>query len=120
MYKVYAVGVMQVDLSRADKFPSDRKSRLWFFFANFEDAEKCVLENQSDIFEYYYNIALIEEHYVHDPNDPAPPEIGVIAKQWWYEAQYPTDEKTGESLPLIISKIETPQIFRNIVNFWAG
>lgn len=119
MYKVYAVGVMQIDLSETQKYPNGHKTRLWYFFANFEDAEKCVLENQTDIFEYYYNVALIEEHYVHDPNDPAPPSIGVLAKQWWYKAEYVEDYE-GTLTNIVISKIDKPQVFKNIVNFWAG
>jgi hypothetical protein len=124
MNKVYAVGVMQVDLTDDPaKFPIRKAERLWFFYANFEDAEKCVLENQTDIFEYYYNIALIEEHYVHDPKDPASPDADIVcAKQWWYLATYKeedADELEVASNPTITA-IDQPKGFEHVVNFWAG
>lgn len=111
---------MQLDLSRNDKWPTDRSERLWFFYANFEDAERCVLENKGDIFEYYYNVALIEEHYVHDPNDRPPSNFnGLIARQWWYKVDY-IQKEDGSLSDMVISKIDAPRIFKNIINFWAG
>ena len=122
MYKVYVVGVMQLDLTETKRFPAERKTRLWHFFARFEDAEKCVLYNQNDIFESYYNIALIEEHYVYDPEDK--PDVDftswLSAKQWWYKADHRLDEEGRYIGKVAVTKIEPPQIFRNIVNFWAG
>jgi hypothetical protein len=31
------------------------------FFTTFSQAEKCVIENWGDIFEYYYDFAVVEE-----------------------------------------------------------
>jgi hypothetical protein len=124
MNKVYAVGVMQADLSdNSGNSPGQiiKASRLWFFFARFEDAEECVLQNQTDIFEYYYNVALIEEHYVYDPHDPE----GATQKwntptQWWYEAIYPVVNTGKDDVGPQIRKMENPKIFEHIYCFWAG
>jgi len=122
MNKVYTVGVMQVDLSDdPNKFPIRKAERLWFFYTRFEDAEKCVLENQTDIFEYYYNIALIEEHYVRDPADPPLPGTDILcAKQWWYLATYKEDDELDSGPNPTVTAIDQPVGFKNIVNFWAG
>ena len=114
MNKIYVVGVMTLksDFSNTIKSPK----RLWYFFVNFKDAEKCVLENQTNIFEYTYNLALIEEHYVYDPNDNSKPG-DIIAPQWWYQAIYPNN---GVDVNPEIRKIEQPECFKQICNFWAG
>lgn len=122
MNKVYVVGVMQVDLSN-ETFSAKKAERLWHLFARFEDAQKCVLENHTDIFEYYYNIALIEEHYVYDPDDPPPPLHDIMcAKQWWYRAEYTTDYESNSMNPMnpVVKEAEQPKCFHGIVNFWVG
>lgn len=108
--KIYAVGVMQVDLSTG----RITTKRLWYFFQSFQDAEKCVLENHSDIFEYYYNIALIEEHTLISPGDPE--AIVETYAQWWYQATY-YDHESGD---LRIEQIEAPVAFSQICCVWAG
>lgn len=114
MNKIYVVGVMEVDRNDPE-YSTKKSSRVWYFFVNFADAEKCVIENQCNIFEYSYNIALIEEHYVYDPQDPPKDlEDRVIAKQWWYEAIFTEPDNP------IVSKIEPPRQFENVFNFWAS
>lgn len=60
---------------------TERRDRTWGWYFNFDDAERVVLNNWSDIFEEnYYNIALIEKH-----------EEGVCAHTEdvaWYLADY--------------------------------
>jgi len=114
MNKVYAVGVMRIDLT--ETYPLGKSQRLWHFFAHFEDAEKCVLENWGDMFENYYNVALIEEHFVYDPQDIA--DSLVVGKQWWYQATYEEYERDADRI--YISKIEPPASLQGIINFWAG
>lgn len=110
---------MQLDLEETRWFPAGQRTRLWHFFANFEDAEACVLGNKGDIFESYYNVALIEEHYVIDPIDPPPPEFDwLVAKQWWYKVDYPESYDPAEQLfikPVVSKMDQAPQMLRNVV-----
>lgn len=101
---------------KGDVSSAIKSQRLWHFFAHFEDAEKCVLENHTNIFEYTYNLALIEEHYVYDPNDPSK-NYNFIAPQWWYQATYPNNSVNCDPE---IKKIDQPECFKQICNFWAG
>lgn len=73
------------------------------------------MENHSNIFEYTYNIALIEEHDVYNPSDPFT-EPYDMPKQWWYKAEY---KKRVDDGP-IISKIDQTECFRQMCNFWAA
>jgi hypothetical protein len=114
--KVYAVGVIHADLSENPRrFIKD--SRLWYLFADFQSAEKCVLENQSDIFEYYYNLALIEEIGV-IPSQKSKDKgtWGYIPPQWWYRIVY-NDDPDGAPT---IEKIPTPKCMENVACFWVG
>lgn len=118
---VYALGVLQVNQSADSSISSFiKEQRLWYIFKNFEDAEKCVLENQSDIFEGYYNMALIEEVYLHDYS-PAPSlssNDGVWTRnQWWYQADYLSEYPERDP---IITKIDKPKILENTTRFWVG
>ena len=115
MHKVYAVGVLKADLSdNPRRFIIDR--RLWYLFADFEAAQKCVLENQSDIFEYYYNIALIEEISVLNPFDQN--NAWNIPTQWWYKITYhPSDDN---EIPPTIEEIPPPKCAENVACFWVG
>jgi hypothetical protein len=118
MSKVYAVGVIQADLSENPRrFIKDQ--RLWFLYSKFEDAEKCVLENHSDIFEYYYNFAVIEEVYVIDPSSPRKKDEGnYVPKQWWYKADFSAGRE-GDHHPVITS-VEQPKCMENICCIWIG
>jgi hypothetical protein len=119
MNKIYTLGTMQIDLDSNSSRINSR--RLWYFFANFEDAEKWVLENGENIFEYYYNVALIEEYPVFNPKD-IDDAFFNLPQQWWYKCHFPLPPFPDNiEVPLlIISKIETPPQFKNICNFWAG
>jgi hypothetical protein len=74
------------------------RDRQWFFFYKFETAEKCVLENWTDIYEIgYYNYAAIypkregsfdnlcnnetvwyKAEFVEDKDDPVVKKLGKI------------------------------------------
>lgn len=116
--KVYSVGVIQADLSdNAGKFIKEQ--RLWYLFKNFEDAEKCVLENHGDIFECDYDYAVIEETYVHDYSNPAKDgELAYVPEQWWYHAEYSTTNR-WETDP-IICKVNRPKCMENVCYIWIG
>lgn len=111
MSKIYAVGVMQLDFDTG----RTASKRLWYFYKNFEDAERGILENHSDIFEYYYNVALIEEHILIDGEGSDSDTFGNW-QQWWYQATY---LETGDG-DLKIERIETPICFQQICCLWAG
>lgn len=116
--KVYAVGVIQADMSENPRIFINNQ-RLWYLYSKFEDAEKCVLENHSDIFEYYYNYAVIEEVYIHDyTNPPKEGEATYIPKQFWYFADF-NAKKDGDTLPLI-SKVDIPKCMENTCCLWVG
>lgn len=106
---VFAVGVIKADvLESSDRFVLD--SRLWYLFSTFEQAEQCILQNQTDIFESYYNLALIEEITVLDKHP-----IWQAPKQWWYKATHTDDDVMPH-----IEAIEAPQRAENVVCFWVG
>jgi hypothetical protein len=96
---------------------------LWYLFASFEGAEKCVLENQGDLFEYSFNYALIEEIPVLDKGTTNPYEP---RKEWWYRFEgYTTlhnedPDITHEDEKAIVIPCEKPQCLNRIVMFWVG
>ena len=79
-------------------------SRLWGWYSNFEDAERTVLENHTDLFELFYTHTVIEA---------VTEGVGAIAtvKQWfraiWIE--------NGSQLR--IEHCEPPPFAHGIVNF---
>lgn len=123
MRKVFAVGVMQLDT-----VPGARRniisSRLWSLYLKFEDAEKAVLENRGDLFEYTYNYALIEEIRVLDPSTPATQEEKenwFPPKEYWYHAEFrPFGESNEDMRDPIVVKVEKPTCLDKIVYFWVG
>lgn len=122
--KVYALGVMQIEYdhrSKDDAEPSFiRKSeRLWAIFADFEQAEKAMLENYGDLFEFSYNVGLIEEVYVWGTPDPDASRISE--RRWWYHAQYtPNPEAPFGMDGPVVTKMECPIQYERVVNFWVG
>lgn len=81
--------------------------RTWGFYFAFSDAEEVVFENQTDIFEHYYDHAVIEEF-----------EEGTLSlgkKVQWYKANYP-----GDGQPPKITKIKEPKMFKGTCNFAMG
>ncbi len=112
MNKVYAMGVLSSQIKDGNK-PVIKEQRLWNLYANFEDAESCVLENRGDIFEHTYNLALIEEVCI--INHSVQNNYENLYKQWWYEAKF-----IGSDNDPMITKISKPKLLENIVNFWVG
>jgi len=105
---IYAMGVMQLDFELRNPI---RSTRLWELYRRFDDAEETVLLNRGDIFEYYYNYALIEEVAV-------VPSRGkyTIPKQQWYYADYYTKDKFS----VVVSKVDVPKQFKNTFCWWVG
>lgn len=119
MKKVYALGVMQIDTSpNANR--TIKSDHLAGLYAHFEEAERAVLENRGDMFEYYYNYALIEETYVIDPIDP--PKEGEhldTPREWWYFADHSKSSEDNDFNPEI-SACQKPKCLENLVYFWIG
>lgn len=122
MKKVYALGVMKIEES--PRFHNTIKdSRLWSLYAKFEDAEEAVLKNYGDIFEYYYNYALIEEVWVHDPSDMPTEEESkklFLPQEWWYKAEHFVEDPAFDNSIISVSKTEKPASLEKIVFFWVG
>ena len=121
--KVYALGVMRLeyDLNSQDDDPNfiTTDERLWALFSSFEEAEKAMLENRGDLFEYHYNVGLIEEVFTLDSKDPNATRFNE--KRWWYHAQFTPNPEApfGKDGPLI-TKMDCPIHFERTVNFWVG
>jgi len=116
---IYAVGVMQLDSPDSKNYPIKR-TRLWHLFANFDEAEQCVLQNRGDIFERYYNFALIEETYVIDKNDPPlEGQFSGMPREWWYYADF-ANPKDGDPNEPTVSLCEKPKSLDRTVYFWVG
>ena len=82
--KIYAVGVLNLDLSNNYEVID---KRLWGLYLKFEDAEKAVLENHEDFFEEgTFNYALIEDHYVVQHSNFNSSTLDIF-NQWWYKAE---------------------------------
>ncbi len=91
--------------------PEGKKSRqrMWGWYSNFEDAEKAVLENHTDIFEHnYYDLAVIEEM--------REGVMGMALRVWWYKATY-TEERGHDPL---VEKIVPPAWTDGFFNFCMG
>jgi hypothetical protein len=107
--KFYAVGVLNLDLSNNYEVID---KRLWGLYLKFEDAEEAVLENHYDYFEDgTFNYALIEDHYVIDHSN-FNTSLDIL-NQWWYEAEYCNNN-------FVVSKIEAPERYKNILCWWVG
>jgi hypothetical protein len=82
--------------------------RTWGFFHTFEDAERHVKNNISDLFEMgYYDLAVIEEM----PEGIVP----TTKARKWYKAVYDsqTDDPTVEA-------IECPDKYKYVCNITIG
>lgn len=99
--KIYMVVCLQ-------RLTSPLGSITWAWFSDFETAEKCVLENWTDLFENgHYEYAVIEEAFE---------GFGYgRAQQHWYKAIY-VDANISRD-PRIV-KIDKPKELKNIVHFW--
>lgn len=73
------------------------RDRMWGWYSKFSSAEKSVLENHTDIFEYgYYNMAVITKIYE-----------GVCALG--EEIQWYSSKQTKNSLEPDVKKIKKPK-----------
>lgn len=94
-----------------DKVPDKhmRRDRTWGWFFKFEDAERAVLANATDMFEAnYYNYAVIEE---------VAEGLTWPAKiRGWYYAAYEADDAMNPK----VSKIDEPAWAERIVNWGIG
>lgn len=115
--KVYAVGCLQIDTNPEAK-QTIKQRRLWHLFANFEDAEKAVLENGGDMFERYYNFACIEETYVIDPTSKE--EAFYVPKEWWYFADYSKSNDQENWYDTVVTACDKPKCLDRVVCFWVG
>lgn len=100
---IYTITVIHIN----EKGRSD--SRVWFWTSSFERAEMAVLNNVSDMFEYYYSHAVIERVKEFSLDNE------IVA---WYDTEY----KDGN--PPIVRKIEDlsklPDSFKNTCNWSMG
>ncbi len=85
-------------------------TRVWYLCSDFETAEKIVLNNESDIFEYYYDYAIIEEIEVVVKGKAC---TNKEPKQWWYKAEYKDGNVTVEKC-LVLDR------HKNICNWSIG
>lgn len=91
-----------------------RRDRTWGFFLKFEDAEKAVLANATDMFEMgYYTHAVIEE---------VPEGILVHHKvKQWYFADYSKAKPREGYLPEpVVAKIDEPGWAKRTCNWSFG
>lgn len=97
-----------------------KEDRLWCLYSTFEQAEEAMLNNHGDLFEFSYNLGLIEEVYVIGSGDDASLTYQG-EKRWWYHAEYAKNDQApfGMDGP-VIKKIDCPQFFENTCNFWVG
>lgn len=109
--KIYAVGCLKI------KEGEIQSSRLWWLFSSFERAEDSILSNDFDIFEHYYNYALIEEVQVVDlyseeeKNDASP----LHHKEFWYRGTYDkVDVNTVH-----VESTEKPEFLSGTCNFFV-
>jgi hypothetical protein len=87
---------------------SPPRSRCWGFFFKFEDAEKSVLNNWTDMFECgYYDYAVIEEF------EEGICSIALPEKSKWYRSVY--DGKKQTTTPC-----KCPKQFRQTCNWGLG
>lgn len=99
MDRIYVITVIYFDGKRI------KESRRWGWTCSIEKAHDVIINNEADIFEDDYNLAVIEE-----TNSNIPPQTKDIA---WYKAYRGYDTIT-------IELIERPKEMKNITNFGLG
>lgn len=85
--------------------------RVWGWCKTFQEAEDIVINNLTDIFEYMYNFACIEEV----PEGVLP---RAVVKQW-YKAKFDVSKIETGPYPEV-TKCDTPEIFKHGINFSMG
>jgi hypothetical protein len=88
-----------------------QNNRTWGWFADFNDAERLILANGTDIFEMgYYDHAVIEA---------VPEGVCVLAEdRQWYFADY--GEKPDYRDEPKVSRVEKPEWAKQICNWGMG
>ena len=82
-----------------------RSSRTWGWFGTFEDAVEVIEKNISDIWECFYEYAMIDE---------VPEGICTFPRQeWWWK--WEGDDKTGKYIPTT-----RPEDFKQVVGMSVG
>lgn len=101
MRKIYAVGVVKEIPNKTEDFLQIR------LFSKFENAEKSIMKNEGDLFEYYYDYAIIEESFICDEGE----DSYNTPNTWWYKMDYKNN---------IVSSCDKPSKFENIVCFLSS
>jgi len=98
---IYFVTVFHIEPD-ADSY---KRIRCWGWFYDERDAESCIKENWTDIYENgYYNLAMIE------PLAQGP--LGVVfEKSRWFNVEF-VDQNTYN-----ITKIDVPERFKSVCGF---
>lgn len=92
-------------------------SRTWGWYDNFDDAERAIIENHTDIFECaYYDYAVIEEV------GPGVCAIGEVRQ--WYKAEYETTRAANVVVRIsndpVVTKCSEPEFAKGVCNFSIG
>ncbi len=103
---IYFVCVMLLDHEKEEI----RHDRTWAWYAEFKDAERCVLENHTDLWEAGgYNYAVIEAV-----------QEGIlfpVPEETWYQATYTA--RDGGFNPTV-TRVEKPAWLRQIIFYAIG
>jgi len=105
---IYAVGVVKLK----EKWSNRDNCSMAFLFSNFKNAEDAILNNTFDLFERYYDYAIIEKQYILDEGSD---EKSDINRCLWYKPEWNDD---GEVIS--VSQVETPENYKNLVNLLGG
>ena len=105
---IFLVKVLKID----EKSKDDRivRDRMWGFYPDQETAEKCVLENWTDIFENnYYNFAVVIE---------MPPGICVRPiSTTWYKITYGKDSNNYKIKKVDYDPVNLNSSFRIMIGW---
>lgn len=113
MESVFVMGVLKGFSPENNN--KNNSSRAWGIYKHFKDAEEAILNNYTDIFEHFYNYAVIEEIPVIDFSNTKQNYFYTI-NEWWYEATYdPNDYEKIE-----IKKIQKPEHLKQFVAWFIG
>jgi hypothetical protein len=118
--KIYFVTVFYVPKEFREEMPRPKidewetvlykRIRCWGWFEKEEDAEKCIKENWTDIYELgYYNLAMIE------PNTEGPISCGTESR--WFDVKYLDTEENSFDNEYIVTEIDKPEAFKSIIGF---
>ncbi len=86
----------------------DRVKRCWGWFRNRSDAVACVKTNDGDIFEEFYQYAVIEEMTEGSMAD--------LLREWWYRAYFDTEDAFR---PRVV-RIKKPKALEYTILFSMG